>query len=539
MVTRGIPPLFPGYLPDILLLDVMMPTMSGHQVCQKLRELYPMTTLPIIMISAKSNQENILEGFNSGCVDYVVKPFSRHELLARIKVHLRQKDLYFKSYKRRKPSPVPRSLSTTEGPLLTDAQRMTAAMVETIPMASVLIADICQYEQLSSIMCAEDMYLTVNQLFVEAEKVASRNKLTLIEHAGDYLVFVAVDDSDPSLAAKSCVSAALEMLQLAQSIKTKSGKSLGIACGIQSGVVFSCDDCGASSRGDNPGTEKSKLNYFGKTVNQACEIEEVGPSMTIGIGAGTRELIGTAFKTEPWKWGKSMKRYIIVDSVCDWKAGLEYVQPEFATGSESENEGKTHVVATSDGHPARLKPSARKSRNHKILELELHKEKDRALKLTEKASKLESEVAELKVLVEKLQASRGKGDERKADVTALMDQVKRLESERRMLEKKLASKTMESQPLISVHGETFTMNGNKGTSVTLGAGSSSGEMGGSGRRPSTHSPPAWIDSRLQSAIQGGSGSFKDSKQTRSSRDVMTTHESNAPGARSRSSSTSR
>lgn len=510
-----------------------------------------MSTLPVIMISAKSNQENILEGFNAGCVDYVVKPFSRHELLARIKVHLRQKDLFVKSYKGRKHTPPPRSLSMSGGPLLSDAQRTTAAMVETIPMATVLVADICQYEQLSSIMSAEDMYSIVNQLFVEAEKVASRNKLTLIEHAGDYLVFVAVNDSDPSLAAKSCVSAALEVLKLARNIKTKSGKSLGIACGIQSGVVFSCDDCGASSRGGDVGTEKSKLNYFGQTVNQACEIEEVGRSMTIGIGAGTRELIGQAFKTEPWSWGKLMKRYIIVDSVCDWRAGLESGKPEFANGSESEREGKAGVVATLGGHPARLKSSARENRHHKILKLELQKEKDRALKLSDKASQLESEVAELKALVEKLQASKSSGEERRAEVSALLEQVNRLESERRALEKKLASKTtMESKPLISMHSETFTMNGNRGASVAQGTRPSSGEMGGMGRRPSIHSPIGSIDTRLQSAMQGGSGSFPSrrsrdlgSLKSRSSRDIMSTGDSDARGdpadGRSRSSSRSR
>jgi DNA-binding response OmpR family regulator len=53
----------------------MMPQMSGHEVCQRIRELYPTATLPVIMISAKSNQENILEGFSAGCLDYVTKPF--------------------------------------------------------------------------------------------------------------------------------------------------------------------------------------------------------------------------------------------------------------------------------------------------------------------------------------------------------------------------------------------------------------------------------------------------------------------------------
>ncbi len=77
-----------------VLLDVMMPLMSGHEVCMKLRERYPQSSLPVIMISAKSNEENILEGFQSGCIDYVTKPFSRHELLARINAHLSHKQVW-------------------------------------------------------------------------------------------------------------------------------------------------------------------------------------------------------------------------------------------------------------------------------------------------------------------------------------------------------------------------------------------------------------------------------------------------------------
>ncbi|GAX76781.1 hypothetical protein CEUSTIGMA_g4227.t1 [Chlamydomonas eustigma] len=76
-------------LPDVILLDVMMPGMSGYDVCRKIQELYPLNCLPIIMVSAKSKEENIVEGLEAGSNDYLVKPFGRKEILARIKAHLR------------------------------------------------------------------------------------------------------------------------------------------------------------------------------------------------------------------------------------------------------------------------------------------------------------------------------------------------------------------------------------------------------------------------------------------------------------------
>ncbi len=79
-------------MPDVILLDVMMPGMSGHEVCRKLRAMYPLHCIPVIMVSAKSKEEHVVEGLMAGSNDYLVKPFGRHEMLARISAHLRFKD---------------------------------------------------------------------------------------------------------------------------------------------------------------------------------------------------------------------------------------------------------------------------------------------------------------------------------------------------------------------------------------------------------------------------------------------------------------
>ncbi|KAF4683780.1 hypothetical protein FOZ60_008629 [Perkinsus olseni] len=78
-------------LPDLILLDVMMPGLSGYEVCAKLRADYP-PDLPIIMISAKNSSDDVIKGLKYKCNDYVTKPFEKSELLARIntQVKLRQ-----------------------------------------------------------------------------------------------------------------------------------------------------------------------------------------------------------------------------------------------------------------------------------------------------------------------------------------------------------------------------------------------------------------------------------------------------------------
>ncbi len=78
-----------GLLPDLILLDVMMPKMSGYDVTKLIRETYPATQLPIILLTAKTENEDIVRGFQSGANDYITKPFSKTELIARIELHLK------------------------------------------------------------------------------------------------------------------------------------------------------------------------------------------------------------------------------------------------------------------------------------------------------------------------------------------------------------------------------------------------------------------------------------------------------------------
>jgi two-component system alkaline phosphatase synthesis response regulator PhoP len=74
--------------PDIIILDVMLPQIDGFDVCRTLRKRG--TTVPIIMLTARSEEIDKVVGLEIGADDYVTKPFSMRELLARVKAHLRR-----------------------------------------------------------------------------------------------------------------------------------------------------------------------------------------------------------------------------------------------------------------------------------------------------------------------------------------------------------------------------------------------------------------------------------------------------------------
>ena len=79
--------LFAGENPDLVLLDITMPGIDGYTVCERIREF---SRNPIIIVTARGNDDEIVRGLEAGADDYVVKPFSIRELLARIKATIRR-----------------------------------------------------------------------------------------------------------------------------------------------------------------------------------------------------------------------------------------------------------------------------------------------------------------------------------------------------------------------------------------------------------------------------------------------------------------
>lgn len=74
--------------PDLVLLDVMMPGIDGFAVCRRLKESAETRDTPVILLTARAESEDIVQGFEAGAVDYVTKPFNTAELLARVRTQL-------------------------------------------------------------------------------------------------------------------------------------------------------------------------------------------------------------------------------------------------------------------------------------------------------------------------------------------------------------------------------------------------------------------------------------------------------------------
>ncbi|OFY60029.1 MAG: hypothetical protein A2Y87_12180 [Bacteroidetes bacterium RBG_13_46_8] len=79
-------------LPDLILLDIAMPVMDGYEVCAQLKDDPATRDIPVMYLTARTEPEDILKGFETGAVDYILKPFNATELIARVNTHLDLRD---------------------------------------------------------------------------------------------------------------------------------------------------------------------------------------------------------------------------------------------------------------------------------------------------------------------------------------------------------------------------------------------------------------------------------------------------------------
>ena len=84
-------------LPDLVLLDIMLPGLNGMQVCERLKADPKTQSIPIIMLSARSEEADVISGLSSGADDYITKPYNAEELILRIRNLLKRTEKYKKN----------------------------------------------------------------------------------------------------------------------------------------------------------------------------------------------------------------------------------------------------------------------------------------------------------------------------------------------------------------------------------------------------------------------------------------------------------
>ncbi|MEL7332065.1 MAG: response regulator, partial [Cyanobacteria bacterium J06560_2] len=177
---------------DLVILDVMMPRMSGYEVCQKLRETYPAHELPVVMLTAKNQVSDLITGFHFGANDYMTKPFSKDELLTRIKSHLRLSKTNH-SYGRFVPSEYLRFLKKES---IVDVRLGDHVSKE----MAVMFSDIRSFTTLSESMTPQENFDFVNAYLRQVSPVIRDHQGFIVKYLGDGMMAVFPDGVDDAIA---------------------------------------------------------------------------------------------------------------------------------------------------------------------------------------------------------------------------------------------------------------------------------------------------------------------------------------------------
>jgi signal transduction histidine kinase/class 3 adenylate cyclase len=217
-----------GLRPDLILLDIMMPKMSGYQVCQKIREQFPASEMPIVMLTAKNQVSNLVAGLDAGANDYLTKPVLKNELLARIKTHINLSKINI-AYGRFVPHEFLRFLGHKS---IVDVRLGDQILKE----MSVMFADIRDFTALSEEMSPKENFDFINSYLSWVGPVIRQHHGFIDKYIGDAVMALFPETADQA------VKAALDMQKqvLLYNIKRqKAGyPTLAIGIGLHRGSLM-------------------------------------------------------------------------------------------------------------------------------------------------------------------------------------------------------------------------------------------------------------------------------------------------------------
>ncbi|MEL7532509.1 MAG: response regulator, partial [Bacteroidota bacterium] len=247
---------------DLVLLDVMMPKMSGFEVCEKIREKYLPSELPVIMVTAKNQVNDLVQGLELGANDYLAKPFSKQEFLARVHTQL---DLHriFDITGRFIPNQFIRSLGygrITEVKLGDQVEKHV----------SVLFSDIRAYTSLSEQMSPADTFRFVNALHGRMGPIVQKYGGFVNQYLGDAIMAIFPETAQGALDAAIAMQKSLNEYNVDRVAKKR--KPIDIGIGFHSGPLI------MGIIGDEKRMDAATIS---DTVNTASRIE----SLTKHFGA--------------------------------------------------------------------------------------------------------------------------------------------------------------------------------------------------------------------------------------------------------------
>jgi signal transduction histidine kinase/class 3 adenylate cyclase/ligand-binding sensor domain-containing protein len=238
----------------LVLLDVMMPRMPGYEVCQKIREKHLMTELPVIMVTAKNQVNDLVESFGFGANDYITKPFSKEELKARVRAQLNSYEIHEATNRF-----VPHEFIQTLGrQSILELHR--GDMVER--NVHVMFSDIRDYTALSEGMSPRENFKFVNNLAGQVGPIVQHHHGLINQYLGDTIMMLFLQNADDG------IRAGVDVLKMINRFNDKRlqkrERTIRLGLGLHSGPLI------MGIIGDSMRTDAAVIS---DTVNTASRME--------------------------------------------------------------------------------------------------------------------------------------------------------------------------------------------------------------------------------------------------------------------------
>ena len=264
--------------PGMILMDLMMPGLDGHETTEKIREMFPTAALPIIMLTSDESEDTVVEAVRRGANDILTKNHLNGCLIARIAAQLstlcfwRSKlDAHKNERLLQEILPVSVIQRLNEGPRLIYDEHQDVSIVFT---------DIVGFTDLASSVPTRDVIEMLDQLFNIFDTLSDKHGVYKVETIGDaYMGVAGHEDSSKGDHAIRAVQMAADMVAAASCMTMPNGQPLKIRAGVHSGPAFS----------GVVGFKRPRFCMFGDTVNVASRMESTSFSSCVQLSSGTRE----------------------------------------------------------------------------------------------------------------------------------------------------------------------------------------------------------------------------------------------------------
>ena len=272
-------------LPDVILLDLMMPGMDGFEVCRRLKKSSRTAHIPVLLITALSERRERLMGIEAGANDFLHKPVDMQDLLLRVANAAHAKALFDQLQAEREKSdslllnilPKAIALRMKEGEV---------TIADKYPEASVLVADLAGFTNLATHIPPEQLVFLLNEIFTAFDILLEKHGLEKIKTIGDaYMAVAGIPISRPDHVL-AIAGLALEMTTALEEFNNQYETSLRVRIGISTGPVVA----GVIGR------KKFSYDLWGDTVNIACRLESHAQPGNILVDEPTFKLLRSNYR---------------------------------------------------------------------------------------------------------------------------------------------------------------------------------------------------------------------------------------------------